>query len=66
MTAVVIQWHHRRSGGQYSPRSVALGDVDGDGDLDFLTANVGAGNVSVRLNNGSGAFSGGSNVGVGS
>ncbi|MBD2705422.1 VCBS repeat-containing protein [Spirosoma sp. BT702] len=41
--------------GEY-PFSVALGDVDGDGDLDLVTAN-GAGNtVSVRLNNGSGNF----------
>ena len=38
------------------PRSVALGDVDGDGDLDLLTANIGNNNVSVRLNDGSGNF----------
>ncbi|MBD2699665.1 VCBS repeat-containing protein [Spirosoma sp. BT702] len=48
-----------------SPRSVAVGDVDGDGDLDFLTANFSSSNVSVRLNNGSGSFGGGSNVAVG-
>jgi hypothetical protein len=39
-----------------SPFSVALGDVDGDGDLDFLAANSGSTTVSVRLNNGSGNF----------
>ena len=38
------------------PRSVALGDVDGDGDLDLLTANIGNNNMSVRLNDGSGNF----------
>ena len=39
-----------------SPHSVAVGDVDGDGDLDLLTANYGSANVSVRLNDGSGNF----------
>jgi hypothetical protein len=38
------------------PRSVTLGDVDGDGDLDLLTANSSANTVSVRLNNGQGNF----------
>lgn len=40
------------------PQSVALGDVDGDGDLDFLSANnnLGGGTVSVRLNDGRGSF----------
>ncbi|GAB4020025.1 FG-GAP-like repeat-containing protein [Spirosoma koreense] len=38
------------------PYSVAVGDVDGDGDLDFVTANFGDNNVSVRLNNGRGNF----------
>ncbi len=49
-----------------TPLSVALGDVDGDGDLDLLTANFNANSVSVRLNDGSGTFSGGSDPTVGS
>lgn len=39
-----------------SPSSIVLGDVDGDGDLDFATANLEPFNVSVLLNNGDGAF----------
>jgi len=46
------------------PFAVALGDVDGDGDLDLVTANYGGGTVSVRLNNGSGGFSGGTDLPV--
>jgi hypothetical protein len=42
--------------GEY-PYSVVLGDVDGDGDLDFLTANNHSATVSMRLNNGRGNFS---------
>jgi hypothetical protein len=48
------------SAGTY-PVGVTLGDVDGDGDLDMLVANSGGlspGSVSVRLNNGTGTFSG--------
>ncbi|WP_188561064.1 FG-GAP-like repeat-containing protein [Hymenobacter frigidus] len=41
----------------YGPRSVVLGDIDGDGDLDMLVG-TGTGAVSVRLNDGlnSGSF----------
>ena len=45
---------------------MAVGDVDGDGDLDFLAANNGSDKVSVRLNDGSGNFSGTTTVAVGS
>jgi hypothetical protein len=44
------------------PITVVLGDVDGDGDLDLLTANFSGSSVSVRLNNGQGTFGGGSTV----
>ena len=37
-----------------SPYDVVLGDVDGDGDLDFVTANFSSGNATVRFNGGSG------------
>jgi hypothetical protein len=37
-------------------RSLAVGDVDGDGDLDFVTGNESSDNVSLRLNNGAGVF----------
>ena len=36
------------------PRAVALGDVNGDGNLDIVTANQDGNSVSVLLNNGDG------------
>ncbi len=38
------------------PRSVALGDLNGDGLLDLAVANSGSGDVSVLLGNGDGSF----------
>jgi len=46
------------------PRRMAVGDIDGDGDLDLVTANFNANTVSVRLNNGAGVFSGSQEVAV--
>ena len=49
-----------------NPYNVAMADVDNDGDLDMVSPDFGGASVSIRLNNGSGVFSGGSNPGVGS
>src|SRR4051794_40295186 len=38
------------------PRSVAVGDFNGDGKRDLVTANSGSNNVSVLLGNGNGTF----------
>ena len=43
-----------RAGG--SPQSVAIGDLDGDGDLDLAVTIISDDNVSVLLNNGDGTF----------
>ena len=39
-----------------TPAFVAIGDLDGDLDLDLAVANAGSDNVSVLLNNGDGTF----------
>jgi hypothetical protein len=40
----------------YSPQSVLLTDVTGDGNADIVTANLGADNVSVLVGDGAGGF----------
>ncbi|OUJ69801.1 hypothetical protein BXP70_26190 [Hymenobacter crusticola] len=52
------------SGTGISPHGITLGDVDGDGDLDLLTATYGN-SVIVRFNNGSGRFTDGQTLMVG-
>ncbi|MCI1188386.1 FG-GAP-like repeat-containing protein [Hymenobacter sp. DH14] len=51
----------------YGPTDIALGDLDGDGDLDFVTSSQAVyGRLSVRLNNGTGTFVAAADVQVGS
>lgn len=40
-------------------KKVLDADLNGDGNVDFVTSNLNGGNVSVRVGNGSGAFTGG-------
>ncbi|MGI4875287.1 MAG: FG-GAP-like repeat-containing protein [Janthinobacterium lividum] len=47
------------------PTSLALDDIDGDGDLDLLASNSSSATVSVCLNGGSGSFSNGQTLAVG-
>jgi hypothetical protein len=49
-----------------NPRSVALGDVNGDGKLDIITANFYGNSASVLLGNGDGTFGTQASFGVGS
>jgi VCBS repeat-containing protein len=47
------------------PNAVTLGDFNGDGKLDFATANSGTDDVSVRLGNGAGGFGAATNFPMG-
>jgi hypothetical protein len=47
------------SPGNSPSEDLAVGDVDGDGDLDLATANFNGQDVSVRYNDGAGTFGGG-------
>ncbi|MBC8122992.1 MAG: VCBS repeat-containing protein [Gemmatimonadaceae bacterium] len=47
------------------PFSIMVGDLDGDGDLDLVTANSGSDNVSVLRNKGNGTFTASQNFAVG-
>ena len=47
------------------PASVAIADLDGDGDADLAAANVGSNNISVLPNQGDGTFPGHVEYGVG-
>ena len=47
------------------PSSVAVGDLDGDGNTDMVIANAGSDNVSIFLGDGSGGFSAQTTFGVG-
>jgi hypothetical protein len=49
-----------------NPRSVAIGDFNGDGKADIVAANDGSNTVSVSLGDGLGGFSGTTTVAVGS
>jgi hypothetical protein len=49
-----------------SPRSVAVGDFNGDGKPDLAVANQGSNNVSVLLGNGDGTFQAARNFAAGS
>ena len=48
-----------------APYSVAIGDLNGDGDLDLAVANQDSDNISVLLGNGDGSFQSAVNYGVG-
>jgi hypothetical protein len=48
------------------PRSIAVGDFNGDGVQDLAVANEGSNNVSVLLGKGDGTFQGVVNFGAGS
>lgn len=50
------------TGASSTPVSSVSADLDGDGDIDIVTANSGANTVSIMINNGSGIFTLGSTL----
>jgi hypothetical protein len=46
-----------------NPRSVAVGDFDGNGSPDLAVANTGSGNISILLGDGDGTFQSSVNIG---
>ena len=48
-----------------APKSVAVGDLNGDGNQDLVTANSGSANVSVLIGTGSGTFAAATSFAVG-
>jgi hypothetical protein len=48
-----------------TPSNIAVGDVNQDNNLDFITANAGKNAVSVRLGDGAGGFTGTKEIAVG-
>ena len=48
-----------------APAQIESGDLDGDGDIDFITSNYSGNSVSVLLNNGNGTFAAAPAVAVG-
>ena len=52
----MLRRRNRPLGQHASPRYLAAGDIDGDGDLDFASGNFDGNNISIGLNNGNGTF----------
>ena len=48
------------------PRAVAIGDFNNDGKQDLVSADIDASNLSVRIGNGTGGFTGSTSVNLGS
>jgi VCBS repeat-containing protein len=48
-----------------APRSVAIGDLNGDGKLDLVVPNFGSNDISIRLGNGDGTFGPTTNIAAG-
>ena len=53
-------------GGVLDADTIATGDFDLDGDVDFVTSNQDSGSISIMTNNGSGGFGAAQVIGVGS